>query len=107
MSVIIDLNESFKSEVVDFDGLTLVDFWAPWCRYCVLLVPTLEALAAKFDEDEFQIVKINVDDHPTIGQEQGVMALPTLRFYKAGNELDIEVNDRSIEALEKIVRDNI
>jgi thioredoxin 1 len=97
--------QDFKNGVLNKSELILVDFWAPWCRYCILLEPTLKELEEKFDK--FSVYKVNVDERPELAQEYGVMSLPTLRFFKDGKELDIEVSDRSIEALSEIVNNNL
>lgn len=97
--------QDFKNNVLNKSGLILVDFWAPWCRYCILLEPTLKELEEKFSE--LSIYKVNVDEKPEVAQEYGVMSLPTLRFFKDGKELDIEVTDRSFEALSEIVSNNL
>ena len=97
--------QDFKDNVLNKSGLILVDFWAPWCRYCILLEPTLKELEEKFTE--FSVYKVNVDERPEVAQEYGVMSLPTLRFFKDGKELDIEVTDRSFEALSEIVNNNL
>lgn len=101
-----ELKESFQKEVLDYQGLVLVDFWAPWCRYCIKLNPTLENLINEFTNG-FKLVKVNTDEHPEVAQSYEVMSLPTLKFFKNGKELSIEVIDRSFEALSDIVKKNI
>ncbi len=98
--------QEFNDKVLNNRELVLVDFWATWCRYCIMLEPTLEALKNNFNEG-FSIFKVNVDQFPEIAQEYDVMSLPTLKFFKNGKELDIEVKDRSLEALSEIISRNI
>ena len=98
--------QDFQENVLNKQGLVLVDFWAPWCRYCILLEPTLKELEDKF-KNNFSIFKVNVDEKPGVAQEFGVMSLPTLKFFKNGKELDIEITDRSFEALREIIEKNI
>jgi thioredoxin 1 len=61
-------------------GVVLVDFWAPWCGPCTAIAPTLTALAA----DGHQIVKVNVDDHPSIAQQHQISSIPTLLILRDG-----------------------
>lgn len=77
----------------DFEAIVLssvtpvvVDFWAPWCVWCVKLAPTYDALAAKMGA-ELTFVKVNVDDEPELARRYGVSGLPTLKFYCDGREI--------------------
>ena len=54
----------------DFDatiaeGVTMVDFWAPWCGPCRMIAPVVEELAADF-EGKAKIVKVNTDEEQDI-----------------------------------------
>ena len=43
-------------------GLVLIDFWATWCGPCRMQAPILDQLSEEYDEDEFRIVKMDVDE---------------------------------------------
>ncbi len=103
MSKLLNIEESFEKEVLSQKGLFLVDFWAPWCRYCILLEPTLEALANKLEGKGLKVIKVNVDETPAIAQQYGVMSLPTLMLFKDGKELDVEIFEREEDELEKAI----
>ncbi|MEM8954262.1 MAG: thioredoxin [Verrucomicrobiota bacterium] len=64
-----------------------VDFWAPWCGPCHLLIPALEETAAA-SRDFAAIMKVNVDDHPALAAAYGIRSLPTLLFFKNGQLYD-------------------
>ena len=97
---IIEVNDSsFKEEVGS--GLTLVDFWAPWCGPCKMIAPILEELAPEV-EGKANIAKLNVDDNQATASEYEVMSIPTLILFKKGEEVD---RVTAPEASEEVVRD--
>jgi thioredoxin 1 len=90
--------KDFKLE----NKVVLVDFWAPWCRYCIILEPVLKSLEERLGEN-FSVVKINVDENPDIARSYGVLSLPTLMLFKDGKELNEDLRDRSEENLVKVI----
>jgi len=79
---IVDLTkESFKETTQR--GLTLVDFWAPWCGPCKMQTPVLEQLAGKV-EGRAQIAKVNVDEEPELAAEFSIRSIPALILFKDG-----------------------
>lgn len=73
--------EEFAS-TISGPGLTVVDYWAPWCRNCKKIAPGVEALAAQHSNVKF--VAVNTVDNESIGADNGVEALPTFQFFKSG-----------------------
>ncbi|MFT7773763.1 thioredoxin [Roseateles sp.] len=78
---------SFDSEVLARPGLTLVDFWAPWCGPCKSLAPLLDEVAGDY-EGEAAIAKINADDNPQSVERFSVRGLPTLILFHDGVECE-------------------
>jgi len=72
------------------NGVTLVDFWAPWCGPCKMIAPILEELAGELG-GKAQIVKINIDDNPQVASQYGIMSIPTLLLFKDGKKVDQKV----------------
>jgi thioredoxin 1 len=83
---IVELNETnFEASVAD--GVTLVDFWAPWCGPCRMLAPVLDELADDLD-GRASVAKINVDDQPSLAARFRVSGIPLLVVIKDGREVD-------------------
>ena len=95
MSLIHLTDENFKEEVLDFDGVVLVDFWAPWCGPCQMVGPMIEELAKEM-EGKAKIGKINVDEEATTAQEYYIMSIPAVYVFKNG-----EVVEKLIGAMDK------
>lgn len=77
----------FEREVLQADGLVLVDFWAAWCPPCRRLAPTLEALAADY-QGRVAVAKVDVDENPELAQRYGVQSIPTLILFRGGRAVD-------------------
>ncbi len=76
----------------------LLDLWAPWCGPCRMVSPVLERLAGEF-AGLVKLVKVNVDESPTLSQRFGVQGIPTLLVMKRGQVVSRQVGAASEQAL--------
>lgn len=84
-------------------GLVLIDFWATWCGPCRMQAPILDQLSEEYAEDEFRIVKMDVDENPQTPQQFGIMSIPTLLLKKDGQVVEKAVGVHSKEQLRQMI----
>jgi thioredoxin 1 len=80
-AVNIDL-KNFRQEVLESDKPVLLDFWAPWCGPCRMVVPMVEAIAD--ERPDIKVGKVNIDEEFELARQFGVMTIPTLVVLKNG-----------------------
>ncbi len=95
MSVLHLTSADFKKQITDYEGVALVDFWAPWCGPCQMVGPVLEELEKEMGE-KIKVAKVNVDEEGALGQEYQIMSIPAVFVFKNG-----EVVERLIGAMAK------
>ncbi len=88
--MVVHFNKEGFDKAVPAAPIALVDFWADWCGPCKMLGPTIEKLGESYDGKAL-IGKVNVDDEPELAQRFGVMSIPTVIFFRNGEEIDRKV----------------
>ena len=96
-------DQNFKTEVLDAQLPTLVDFWAPWCGPCRMLSPLIEVLGEKY-ADKLKTVKLNTDENPQTSAQFKITGIPTLIIFKGGQETERIVGFLPQNALEEKIR---
>jgi thioredoxin 1 len=74
--------EDFEKEVINSEKPVLVDFWAPWCGPCKMILPIIEELAE--EQTEVKVCKVNVDEQGALAERFRIMTIPSLLVFKAG-----------------------
>lgn len=97
MGKYIDLTAS-NFEATIAEGVSLVDFWAPWCGPCRMIAPVIEELAEEY-AGKANICKVNTDEEQDIAVKFGIRSIPTLLFMKNGEVVDQVVGAQSKQAL--------
>lgn len=90
---IVTLTDSNFAEHVERDGVTLVDFWAPWCMPCRLVAPILERVASTY-EGKVTFGKLNVDEQQMTAERFHISSIPTIGIFKDGKLINTLIGVR-------------
>jgi len=98
--------DNFKQEVLDSSIPVVVDFWATWCMPCKMIAPIVEEVSELY-KDRCRVAKLNIDDAMEIATRFGVMNIPTIIFFKDGQEftrvVGVVSKDNIIEKIEEML----
>ncbi len=101
MSAIQVTKDNFQEIAVNADKKVLLDFWAPWCGPCRMVLPVVEEIAE--ERDDIVVGKVNVDEQPELANQFGVMTIPTLIVFKNGEEQQRSVGAKNKKAILNMV----
>ncbi len=97
MSAVNINNSNFQNEVMNSDKPVLLDFWAPWCGPCRMVVPIVEDIAR--ERSDIKVCKINVDENPELAGQSGVMGIPAPVVMKYGRIVNRSMGAKSRDAI--------
>ena len=78
---------NFKTDVLESNKLTVIDFWAEWCGPCRAIGPVIEELSKDY-AGKVNVGKVNVDNNPQISMNYGLTSIPAILFVKGGQVVD-------------------
>lgn len=95
MGAIALTKETFQSSIQS--GVSLIDFWAPWCGPCKIQLPIVHELADEM-KGQATIATVNVDEQPELASQFGIRSIPTLLLFKNGKLVEqmVGVNQKSV-----------
>jgi thioredoxin 1 len=99
-------DSDFQTEVLDYKGLVLVDFWAPWCGPCRMMSPTVEEIAEE-KKDVLKVLKMNVDEESATAEKYQIMGIPTLILFKDGEVVETMVGLQTKESLVEVIEKHL
>ncbi len=83
-------DEDFAREVEQYEGVTMVDFWAEWCGPCHMIAPIVEEIVEEYD-GRIKVAKLDVDANPNTTERFDVRSIPSILFFKNGQLVDTVV----------------
>ncbi len=101
MATTVITKDNFQSEVLDYSGTVLIDFWADWCGPCRMLSPIVDEVAA--ENPAIKVGKVNVDAEQELAAQFGIMSIPTLLVFKNGQKSGESVGLIPKEQVEKLI----
>jgi thioredoxin 1 len=101
-------DSTFQAEVLDASNTqpVLVDFWAEWCRPCLMLAPAVAEIATAY-AGKLKVVKLNVDENTNSAGKFNIRGIPTLLIFKGGQVAEQVVGAVPRDQIEKAVQRHI
>ncbi len=103
-NLIILRDATFKKQIKS--GVTLIDFWAPWCMPCKVLGPIVSEVADEL-KNEAAICKLNIDENKKTAAELGIRSIPTMVIFKNGKIVNKLVGIKTKAAIVKAVKEHV
>ena len=104
---LLHFNEEGFDKALASNTLMMVDFWATWCGPCQRLGPVIEQIAEDYEGQNVVIGKVDVDEESELARRYGIMNIPTVVFFKDGQELERKVGGMAIDDYTRILDENL
>lgn len=102
MSEVLHVNSQEFENVIAQNDVVFVDFFANWCGPCKMLAPSIDKLAQ--EHPEVKVVKVDVDQEPSLAMQFGVQSIPTLITFKKGQAVSRQLGFVPYETLENMLK---
>jgi thioredoxin 2 len=99
---VVETSESGFADETAVPLTVVVDFWAPWCGPCHAVAPVLERLAARH-AGKLKVVKVDVDENPSLAERFGAHSIPLLVVLRDGAEVQRVLGAQPLPALESLL----
>jgi thioredoxin 1 len=97
-------DKNFEKEVLQSDKVVLVDFWAPWCGPCKMMLPVIEELAKEIG-DKAKVGKCNVDENGDSAEKFDIMSIPAIKIFKGGKIVQEFIGAQPKDILRNALKD--
>lgn len=108
MDTIQHLTANTFDDATSARGITVVDFWAPWCWPCGAMSPQLERAAEL--RPQYRFAKVDADAEPTLAERFGIASIPTLVVLRDGKPVAAQAGlipaEHLVRALDRIATAN-
>ena len=99
--MIIEVNDgNFKAEVLEYDGVVMIDLYAEWCGPCKVMTPIVEEIAVE-TKGRVKVAKMDVDNSADTAARYNILSIPTILFFKKGNLADQQIGITSKQFLQE------
>ncbi len=102
--VILIKNKEELNQIISDNENVVVDFFAEWCGPCKMLLPVLDAVSNEVDN--VIICKVNVEENSEIGRENNIRSIPTMLYYKNGDNIGVNTGYVSKSQLHQLLEGN-
>ena len=98
--------DAFHAALAQSEKPVLVDFWAPWCTYCRRIGPAYDKIAQQY-ADSIIVGKVNIDEEPTLAQQEQIEVIPTLVLYRDGQAVASIVAPESKAMIDQFLEESL
>ncbi len=102
MSLVLN-GENFEEEVLKYDGVVLVDFYADWCGPCKMMAPIIDAISEDASLN-VKVGKVNIDEFQEIAEQFEIMSIPTMLIFNNGEIVKSFVGVTEKSAIEEAIK---
>ncbi len=96
----------FDQDVLKSELPVLVDFWAEWCGPCIMMAPTVDAIAEDY-AGRLKVGKLNVDHNGGTAMRYNIRGIPTLLLFKGGQVVAQRVGAVGKTDVERMIEPHI